>query len=531
MIHPYRKVFNLELGLVQADETPQDDLAAQIDAQPRPGSLPKPSSSWLLINLVLYRDRQLWACKELLERFPLFFAGTGEPLEELFATSIPGMPDWYVVIADATWGEIVNDMTTEKIIINRDPDVAEHVVCPEDLPGHGPSRSPWDIAGRLATRAAGREIHAAVDELVAAGALLRTDLDGIVFEEIGPCAFNRLTTCVRRVSDNVRRFQDLWEDETNRLWLAVLIGDWPSAHEIAQSHDDPEVRRVVGEKFEAYRQRRIMIARCHLTLEPDSLHDLEVLFREEDQEFHLYVERAIQALGPDPELAELLLDTGDPRWNPQLFATLQGMSVNTELPDLLHVARELARVLLERGYRADDVLTTLLGLDEEPDRVAMIFLKHAPTKALPLVREALRYENVAPASETEVSLYGPRGSLRSRRRMAAALVTIDAEWSRQETLDALHELWSQHQDYPAIGPLILALGESRDLATRELGESWRAGFEDETQLENEEFTFHRELADVFQEAIALRGVSVNAEPGPQPGDDDKGQADTQAIQG
>jgi len=511
MIRPDRKHFNLEYALAIATETPKDDLATRIEGQPNPGTLPEPSSSWLCINLMLYRDRQRWACKELQEHFPRFFTGQGEPLEQLFATRMPGMPAWYVVIADADWGAIHNDTTMEKIVINRYPEVIEHICFPEELTGPGPSANPWDIAGRLAVRARGREIHAAIDELMAAGILLKTDSDGVVFEEICPPFVNRLAQCARHMRRSVRKFRRLWEDPKNRLWLAALIGDWPSANEIAQAHDDPEVRRVVANKFDAYRQRRLAIARCNLSLEPDSLHDLEVLCREEAEDFQGHAEHAIQALGCDLGLADILIETGDLQWNPYLFETLQGTSGDTGSPARMCVVFRLAEALLQRGYRADDVLAELLGFDDELDRVAMVFLKHAPLRALPLIRQALRSECATPRSEEDTELYGPQASPRCRRRMAAALAIIDDAWSRQEILDALNELWAQYQDYSAIGPLVLAMGESRDLATREIGESWRAKVSDEQHLENEEFTFGCDMHDIFQEAIALRDVSV--EPG------------------
>jgi len=329
------------------------------------------------------------------------------------------------------------------------------------------------------------------------------------------------------VSDAVLTFQQLWEDPSNRLWLAAAIGDWPTANELAQSHERPEVRRAVADKFEGYRQRRLAIARFNLSLEPDSVSDLEIFYQQGAKDFPAYAKQAIAAVGPRPDLAELLLKTGDPQWDQQLFDCFQFLSGVSSGWDPYEIFA-LAKALLERNYRGDDVLAVLAGYDRDLDCSARIFLKYAPARALPIIRRALRHGYFEPRSAAEIAEEGPPMNSSICRRTAVVLAVIDEPWSRREILDAVDELFTLNHDYSAVAALALALGESRDSAVREIGESWQAKCSGGANWSSEVFWFHRDMDALYEEAIVLRGVSVSAEPGPQPGDGGNPQADTQA---
>jgi hypothetical protein len=355
------------------------------------------------------------------------------------------------------------------------------------------------------------EVEFATTELVAARVLLETYFDGSPFEEKGEADAHRLSRMACAVARSVSTFCRLWKEPHNRLWLAALVGDWPSANELVQSHLDPQVRRTVGERFEAYRQRRLAIARFNLDLEADSIYDMEVLFRGGAEDFEDYVQRFLAAAGSDWRLSELLLETGDSRWNEQLFKTFERSSANCEhfpIP-------RLAWTLLERGYRTDDVLAGLEKCDQGICQAALLLLKYAPARALPLVHKALREES--PTATKRAAEGRPRGYSGSCLVMAAALAAIDEPWSRREILDAINEFWARYEDPSILGPLALALSESRDAALREVGDSWQAKCSGWEEWPSVQRFFSQVTNQVFHEAIALRGVSVGAEPGPQPG--------------
>ncbi len=380
------------------------------------------------------------------------------------------------------------------------------------------AKSAWDIPGRLAAATGDGGLEAAIEELVLVRILLETDFYGLAWEEmVGDPDAHRLSETACRLSRGVSRFRRLWDDPDNRLWLAAAIGDWPSANELAQSYDNPEIRLAVAEKFEVYRQRRLAIARFNLSLEPDSADDLKVLHREGAADFNACVTRAIETTGVNPALAGLLAETGDPQWNKLLFAAFAQVSLDCTAYLPFELFR-LAEPLLERGYRADEVLTTLATQDQNLDRVALMFLKHAPMQALPVIRRALRHERVEPVSEEDVAEFGAPTCPSDRMRTAAILSIIDRPWAAQELIAATSDLWEERHDPTEIVSLVLALEESADPTTRAAGEEWLARIGAYEHLESETSRFRKEWHVLYEEAIALQGVSVAAEPILRPGD-------------
>ena len=79
MIHPSTKFLDFETVLQRIDVPPPGEMAARISALPKAGVLPGPATTWLFINLMLYRARQRWARKQLQQHLPDFFVGGGEP--------------------------------------------------------------------------------------------------------------------------------------------------------------------------------------------------------------------------------------------------------------------------------------------------------------------------------------------------------------------------------------------------------------------------------------------------------------------
>ena len=392
MIHPSNKFLDFETVLQQIDVPPAGEIAARISALPKAGMLPGPATTWLFINLMLYRARQRWARKQLQQHLPDFFVGDGEPAPLSEGERIPGMPEWQLDAVFDGWGAIVHRGTAR---IHQRPQPPARAPRPGPglsarTAGNGSCQVCLGHSGRLAAATGDGELEAAIEELVLVRILLETDFYGLAWEEmVGDPDAHRLSETAHRLSRGVSRFRRLWDDPDNRLWLAAAIGDWPSANELAQSHDNPEIRLAVAEKFEAYRQRRLAIARFNLSLEPDSADDLKVLHREGAADFNAYVNRVIETTGVNPALAGLLAETGDPQWNELLFAAFTQVSLDPTAY-LSFELFELAEPLLERGCHADDVLTTLATQNRDLDRVALMFLKHAPMQALPVIRRALR---------------------------------------------------------------------------------------------------------------------------------------------
>lgn len=527
MLHPSERFACLEMALHKVAVPLPGALGGRIAALPQAGTLPDPGTAWLFVNSMLYRGRQQWARKQLQQHLPSFFVDKDAPIPLKEGIPIPGMLDWQLDIVFDHWGAITHRSTREYISgLSRHRHVGEQLIFPHDIPGMVPSNSTWDIPGRLTAAARGHELRVAVDALVAARILLEIDFYGLAWEGIGDPNAHRLSQRVCGMSRGVHEFHRLWENPDNRLWLAAVIGDWPTANELAALHEDPKVRIAVAEKFAAYRQRRLAIARFHLSLQPDSIEDLEVLYREEGEDFDAGVKRSIAAKPANPLLAELLLETGDPQWNPQLFAALERLSVEQVGWDQREIFR-LARALLERDYRADDVLDVLANYGCDLHLTAMLFLKHTPPRALAVIREALRYE--PPGAAEDAAEGEPRGESPCRVQMAAALAIIDEPWSRQEILDAINDIWTRHHDSSTLVALALALSESRDPAVRAIGDSWQAKCAGSEKWAHQEWTFRNALVALHEEAIQLRGVSLPAAPASQPGDAPQPQAGTPAA--
>ena len=311
----FNKQFSqLENALTQVDAPPADELAARIAALPRPGKLPSPASTWLLFFLVLYGRRQRSMRRRLARCFPDVFSD-----EELTSgAALPGMPQWRLTLKAGHLIIVAHEVTGEQLAINDRPLGDEHLVLAAFIPTWLRPRSMWDVGGRLLASIGSGSILTAIEELVAARVLVEIDFFGFVWEKDRFPEGHRLAYWVRRMYPAVSRFCRLWAEETNRLWLAAIIGDWPSADELAQSHGDPEVQRVVAEKLEAYQKRRVSIARNNFLLNPDSVADLTALCEEGVEDFPTFAEHAIAALGTDLDLAELLMNTNDPQWDPLL---------------------------------------------------------------------------------------------------------------------------------------------------------------------------------------------------------------------
>ena len=182
------------------------------------------------------------------------------------------------------------------------------------------------------------------------------------------------------------------------------------------------------------------------------------------------------------------------------------------------IACDLGAALLQRGYGTDAVIDALERYEDEPDRVALVLLKYAPSRALPTIRLGLRHKPSEMAYDDSNPYGGFIVSPASRMRMSAVLAIIDEPWTRQELQDAIEDVWTRYQDTDVIAPLALALSESRDPAARGIGNSWQARCGGGMKWAFEESRFRDEMNALSDEAFGLRGVSVQ---GPrQPGEGD-----------
>jgi hypothetical protein len=521
MLHVGWKFDLLKTALadIESDVPTPAELATWLADEPMGEWLPTPASIWLFIGLVLFRDRQRWAYRELRRNFPDYFIRKGKIRDLAEDATIPGMPDWRLVQVSDRWGIIGNKAMGEKIVVNRARPVGEPLIFPAQLPSFVPAASPWDIWGRLAANTSGHEMQLAIDDLVAARVLLEISFFDEPWEgQKDPEAY-RLALWVRGMFRDVRRFRDLWSEPENRLWLAVLIGDWVSANELAQAHHDPNVKRIVSERFDAYQQRRLVIARCNLTVDPTSWCDLLTLREMQPEEFPSYAETAIELLGANPDLAILACATGDSRWNAYLLKTLQESETHDLLWDMPKIASDLGTALLQRGYCTDAVIDALEGYEDEPERVALVLLKYAPSRALPTIRLGLRHRPPDMLHDSHDPWSGIIVDPASRSRMAAVLAVIDEPWSRRELQEAIEDLWTRCHDTEVITPLALALSESRDPAVRAIGDSWQVKCSGGEKWAIEESRFRGEIisepasveGDASPIALFARAFSTIAE--------------------
>lgn len=451
------RVGELFKSMAKAGEEPSPNLKEGLRSLPPVGSLPSPWTSWLLITLMQYRERQRWA-KELLRTSLRQTVPPSKSLcrrEQPVMMRVPDMPEWEVKLeCDSKFGWLIHQVTGEIISVGLASQNVESIIFADALNQYVKPHSRWEPAGRLF------ELHPdfnsiwyAIDSLVAARLLVGVHYDLHPYKRGLQPDGHHLTISAIIHAEKFSRFCERWEDANNRLWLSALIGDWLLADELARAAGDPGLVEITETRAEKCRQRRVRTIRRRMEKRSLLSWELKGLYELGEKEITLLVRQALRAHGrsvaaavdflesyDDPSLYGEVFDAWDRLWDAREGLGGSGVAEST-------------RWLLEHGHRTEEVIEAICCAEQVDDEAALTVLEYAPLQAIPVIRRALRNERIGAGNET-----------------TAALAIIDRPWSRDELRAVLDE-W-QYRDPDELLPIAVALQESHDPEARAAGDEW-----------------------------------------------------------
>ena len=252
-------------ALHQAQESPPKKLGKAIRSLPPVGDLPSPRETWLLMTLFAQRQRQLWARQELALRLPSAVPPSDKlrTLEQPVETSLPGDSPWSVSLecnVDTPFADLRHRETGEVITA----DISDDGICPmvfvDKLLREARPTSYWEPVVRL------RELYPwAVDadwfDPVVEASLRRSEfVEDYFYTEChrGTGVHGdglRLTTTALQYANLVQDFCKLWRQTTNRLWIAVLIGDWMLAADLVNPMQSAKLKKYLSKQAVMCRDR------------------------------------------------------------------------------------------------------------------------------------------------------------------------------------------------------------------------------------------------------------------------------------
>jgi hypothetical protein len=401
-------------ALGQAGPPAPADLPAFLHGLPNVGALPSPWETWTLIGLVRHRERQYWVRDIIHTRLrgdttTLARLGSlGHPDGVKHRGSVPGMPEWEYYFHGIGCC-LTHKVTGEEIDVDFWGNTAEyfgvffytHYLQSLRNPDP-PERRLLELHGSV------RPVRIAVARLVAAGAMIPLSGDG-------PSP-PRIADDVLAHGDAIDAFCRAWDDPTNRLWLAGLIGDWPAAHDAATGR--PEIQRITGPRADTCRAiRREWLLRQSGYEAADALLGLAELGTVDDQ-----LEAVFR--GPPSGTISVALEIvgrqNDPKWCPHIYTMFQRINPTGAAPEP-HLWMTALKFLIRHGYRTDEMIASLTRTGgSEAGEGVLLALEHAPEHALPLIRRGLLSD--IPYNRTTV---------------AAILALVGKPWSLRELLGAL----------------------------------------------------------------------------------------------
>lgn len=458
-------------------ERPSDILAAFREL-PEPQHLPSLWTVWLLIVLVLERERQRRWRVFLQEHLPQ----TIPPIRRLYRLDqpvqliVPDASEWQVNLeCQYGYGLLINRVTGEmhSVPTGNDDRPTGAIMFVESFDHYLKPASTWAPEARLL------ELHPlyaavwyAIEDLEDVALIRGIEYSGRPFEPGSVPDGYRLTQRALNWSKVVLRFQERWNNPDWRLWLAGAIGDWLLARELAKKTSNSDLIAFTEERARECRRLRLDMVRKIVGQGTPGAVELQVFYDLGAEELPDMIRRALRG---DPSTAahaiKLLAACEDPQWNEEVFRTLLRFQA-----DSCHVPADLlqhgASLLLRQGYRTEELVDILAGYGSNLDEVALLLLEFAPHAALPVIRTALRGSGV--------------------ERMAAALALIDRPWSRAELLDML-AVWSD--DPPtSLLPYVLALADSADPEAREVARSWESRYDPRELDDHKDFQKRKAMA-------------------------------------
>ena len=251
---------------------------------------------------------------------------------------------------------------------------------------------------------------------------------------------------VPRISDQVldcqksiESFCRAWSDPGQRLWLSALIGDWPSAHEVASGQS--EVDWITTQHAEKCRQLRVeRLLRETGYPAADALYGLAELSAADAS-----LEEAFRSTpsGFVSAALEIAGQQDDGQWCPQIYDLFSRVNPQGPLPEP-HIWMTSLKYLLRHEHRVSELLPALsLAGGCELGEAVLLALERVPESALALIRKGLLSH--IPVDRTTV---------------AAILALIAKPWSTRELLRALETSDDQQKTADARAAL-LELGDAQ----------------------------------------------------------------------
>ena len=237
------------------DKLPRNLLEA-LRTLPPVGALPSAPSTWLLLAVFQYRERQRWAKEFVREHVPeavppsdrlLRLFELDQPLE----MALPGLSEWQVNLeCENGWGNLIHRTTQEMVTFGLTRKDREVILFLDHFHDYVKPVSRWEPTGRaLELNFPDGGIWQAIEDLVAARILDPIDYDGAPFDPSLGDGVHRLNRYLAtRYAVPMLRFCQQWDDADRRLWLASVIGDWPLAHELAQVTNDANLIAFTGQR-------------------------------------------------------------------------------------------------------------------------------------------------------------------------------------------------------------------------------------------------------------------------------------------
>jgi hypothetical protein len=419
--------------VITADFDSTINLRTAIECSP-PLALPLPQLTWTVFALIRYRQQRMWAFEVAQERLKDQVRRVAEG-EDAILGIVPGLPDWsYNLGQDYNW--MTHRGTGEKIHI--------------DLPVNQERFDTSGFDAFLMTSWEPLPASGQVNDLFPAGCGI--DICLSMLDECRLLSYDvqdiRLGSRLRSHTESVQAFLERWSNVDDQLRLAVLIGDWPTAHAEALRVGDSELAALLSPRAKDCRRRWLATVRSwggYGVELPEYLVALEIAgepdmpqFIEDALSSHHAVDVAISMIEDDPswhpKVFDLLADicADEPVYrtaeNPSEGTCSSEPPVRTKPPteewsDWPDLTLAYVSFLMRHHYRVPEVMAFIMA-DERAhlDDFIPLTLEHARDWFLPVVRRALRSRRKF-----------------DRETAAAVLALFDTPWSRREMLECLRQ--------------------------------------------------------------------------------------------
>ena len=283
----------------------------------------------------------------------------------------------------------------------------------------------------------------------------------------------KLSTAIVEQIPQVEAFCSFLDQHKKDVAVACVFGDWIWARQLCESDTHANERKHIERLANNLTEKRLQ--ELHLLFE-DSDHKRNTLAAIHDvspAQANVYISKLLKgAASGDVSFAlQLIDDSNDPKWCPQVFSLFQRVDPNADIPEP-HIWNTCATFLLRHSYNQENIVGKFdLVKNRSSADVALLALRFASDKAIRLFQIALR---------SSIPM--------ERITASAALAIIDQPWSRQELIKVLSESKDQEMTLYARG----ALYAGAHPEDHQIVESWESKYP--RQAETGEFITFGELS-------------------------------------